>query len=123
MVWEQLMALSRRFVFAGSQVHDANIVATMLAHGLDRLLTFNSADFRRFAGVIELVPPPSCGMNNAPRRRSLRNAMRGAIGSLPCTSVELSKSRLATRHGRGSTAVRPVSNPGEPDEIYAADLP
>jgi predicted nucleic acid-binding protein len=39
-------------------VHDANIVATMEAHGLRRLLTFSEADFRRFASdeAVELVP-------------------------------------------------------------------
>jgi predicted nucleic acid-binding protein len=41
----------------GRQVHDANIVATMLAHGETRLLTFNEADFRRFSSVIEIVAP------------------------------------------------------------------
>ncbi len=38
-------------------MHDANIVATMLAHGETRLLTFNGADFRRFASLIEVVAP------------------------------------------------------------------
>ncbi len=56
-VWEALMTLSRRFSFGGKQVHDANIVATMLAHGETRLLTFNGADFRRFSSVIEVVAP------------------------------------------------------------------
>ncbi len=51
------MTLSRRFSFGGKQVHDANIVATMLAHGETRLLTFNGADFRRFSSVIEVVAP------------------------------------------------------------------
>jgi predicted nucleic acid-binding protein len=40
----------------GRQIHDANIVATMLAHEITRLATFNLADFRRFADCIELVP-------------------------------------------------------------------
>ena len=31
----------------GRQIHDANIVATMLAYGELRLLTFNVADSRR----------------------------------------------------------------------------
>ena len=48
---------SGRFAFGGRQVHDANIVATMLAHGEGRLLTFNDADFRRFAELTEIVPP------------------------------------------------------------------
>lgn len=56
-VWDQLMILGRSIVFGGKQVHDANIVATMLAHGETRLLTFNVADFRRFGTIIELIEP------------------------------------------------------------------
>jgi len=56
-VWDELMGLARSFSFGGKQVHDANIVATMLAHGETRLLTFNAADFRRFGSVIEVVVP------------------------------------------------------------------
>ena len=40
----------------GKQVHDANIVATMLVHGLKRLLTHNVGDFKRFAPWIDLIP-------------------------------------------------------------------
>ena len=57
LVWDQLMDLSRRYSFGGRQVHDANVVATMLAHGERRLLTFNEADFRRFTPLIEVVAP------------------------------------------------------------------
>ena len=56
-VWDQLMILTRTFAFGGKQLHDANIVATMLAHGETRLLTFNAADFRRFGALIEVVVP------------------------------------------------------------------
>lgn len=49
--------MGRRYSFAGRQVHDANIVATMLAYDEHRLITFNDADFRRFTGVIELIVP------------------------------------------------------------------
>jgi predicted nucleic acid-binding protein len=56
-VWDALRDLTRHSAFAGRQVHDANIVATMLAHGERRLLTFNIADFKRFEAVIELVEP------------------------------------------------------------------
>jgi predicted nucleic acid-binding protein len=57
LVWDRLIMLSRRYSFAGRQVHDANIVATMLAHGERRILTFNGPDFRRFGRLIEVVPP------------------------------------------------------------------
>jgi hypothetical protein len=40
---------------AGRQIHDANIAATMIAHGERRLLTFNAGDFQRFGTLIELV--------------------------------------------------------------------
>jgi predicted nucleic acid-binding protein len=40
----------------GKQVHDANVVATMLTHGITRLLTFNTGDFSRFADIITLGP-------------------------------------------------------------------
>jgi predicted nucleic acid-binding protein len=56
-IWDELRKLCNRFTFGGRQVHDANIVATMLAHGERRLLTFNDADFRRFNPLIEIVVP------------------------------------------------------------------
>ena len=56
-VWNELIQLSRNFTFGGKQIHDANIVATMLAHGETRLLTFNEADFRRFDSLIAVVVP------------------------------------------------------------------
>ena len=54
-VTETLLALCREVAVGGRQIHDANIVAIMLAHGERRLLTFNTADFRRYADRIELV--------------------------------------------------------------------
>ncbi len=54
-VTDRLLQLLEQTSVGGKQVHDANIAATMLAHGIRRLLTFNVADFRRFAGLIELV--------------------------------------------------------------------
>jgi predicted nucleic acid-binding protein len=50
----QLLTLLTAYPVAGRQVHDANIVATMLANGITRLLTFNVADFRRFAALISV---------------------------------------------------------------------
>ena len=54
-VTEALIALCREVHVGGRQIHDANIVATMLAHGERRLLTFNTADFRRYSDRIVLV--------------------------------------------------------------------
>lgn len=56
-VTDQLYELLLQAPTGGKQVHDANIVATMLVHGLTRLLTFNADDFRRFAMLIEVVTP------------------------------------------------------------------
>jgi predicted nucleic acid-binding protein len=52
----ELLTLLTTVTVAGKQVHDANIVATMLAHGVRRLLTHNVADFTRFASVITVEP-------------------------------------------------------------------
>ena len=54
-VTQTLVALLRDVAVGGGQIHDANIVATMLAHGENRLLTFNVSDFRRYGDWIELV--------------------------------------------------------------------
>ena len=54
-VTEILLALCREVEVGGRQIHDANIVATMLAHGERRLLTFNTSDFRRYGERIELI--------------------------------------------------------------------
>ena len=54
-VTDQLLALCRSVSAGGKQIHDANIVATMLAYGERRLLTLNTADFRRYTDRIELV--------------------------------------------------------------------
>ncbi len=55
LVTQTLIALCRQVHAGGRQIHDANIVATMLAHGERRLLTFNASDFRRYGDRIELV--------------------------------------------------------------------
>ena len=54
-VTSTLLALLQDTAVGGRQIHDANIVATMLAYGERRLLTFNTADFRRFGDRIELI--------------------------------------------------------------------
>jgi predicted nucleic acid-binding protein len=54
-VGARLADLCRSVAVAGRQVHDTNIVATMLAHGETRLLTANRSDFQRFEPAIEVV--------------------------------------------------------------------
>lgn len=56
-VTKMLLQLLAQHQSGGKQVHDTNIVATMLAHGITRLLTFNESDFRRFRALIEVVVP------------------------------------------------------------------
>jgi predicted nucleic acid-binding protein len=63
-VREQLLELVREYPTAGKQVHDANLVATMLAYNIDTLLTLNIDDFRRFAERIRLLSlPPMQSIN------------------------------------------------------------
>lgn len=54
-VTETLLALCREIPVGGRQIHDANIVATMLTHREHRLLTFNTADFLRYTQHIQLA--------------------------------------------------------------------
>ena len=54
-VMAKLKLLAGNIQFTGQQVHDANIVATMLAHNETRLLTFNDKDFFRYHEYIELI--------------------------------------------------------------------
>jgi predicted nucleic acid-binding protein len=51
-----LLRLVETVPMGGRQVHDANIVATMQAHGIRRLLTNNGADFARFASFMTIIP-------------------------------------------------------------------
>lgn len=52
-----LLNLLKAYPTGGKQVHDANIVATMLANQIDTLLTLNIDDFKRFEAKIALVSP------------------------------------------------------------------
>ena len=56
-VFDRLLQLLAAHPGGGKQVHDANLVATMLEHRIRRLLTFNAADFRRFGSLIEVAVP------------------------------------------------------------------
>jgi predicted nucleic acid-binding protein len=51
-IWKGLVITHRAL---GTQVYDARLVAAMLAHGINRILTFNGADFSRY-GITVLHP-------------------------------------------------------------------
>lgn len=55
-VREKLLELLRAYPTSGKQIHDANIVATMLASGVERLITLNVDDMKHFADGITLIP-------------------------------------------------------------------
>jgi predicted nucleic acid-binding protein len=50
----ELLELVRRLGVRGKQAHDANIVATMLAGGVERLAALNPGDFVRYEEEIRL---------------------------------------------------------------------
>jgi predicted nucleic acid-binding protein len=50
-VAEQLLALVHTHGLKGKRIHDANIAATMRAHGLARIRTANTGDFAPFEGI------------------------------------------------------------------------
>lgn len=55
-VTTRLLSLLQQISVLGSQIYDANIVATMQAYGLSRLLTHNTADFRRYKAFVTVIP-------------------------------------------------------------------
>jgi predicted nucleic acid-binding protein len=58
-VADRLLDLLDETPCGGKQVHDANVVATMLVHGIDRLITINVTDFTRFEDRITVMPRSS----------------------------------------------------------------
>jgi predicted nucleic acid-binding protein len=56
-VTSHLLHLMKEYSISGKQMHDANVVATMLAYDIDTLLTLNEADFKRYSDKIDVVTP------------------------------------------------------------------
>ncbi len=54
-VADRLLGLLADVECLGKQVHDANLVATMLVHGISTIVTANLADFARFERHISLI--------------------------------------------------------------------
>lgn len=53
--WRRLVVT---YGVSGVQVHDARLVAAMISHGVTHILTFNTADFARYAteGIVAVDP-------------------------------------------------------------------
>jgi predicted nucleic acid-binding protein len=58
-VTDKLIELLKEFPSGGKQIHDANIVATMLVYNIDSLLTLNVEDMKRFATKVKVISPIS----------------------------------------------------------------
>ncbi len=52
---DRLLHLMDTYSMGGKQIHDANIVATMLDYKITHLFTLNTADFERFSSQITLI--------------------------------------------------------------------
>jgi predicted nucleic acid-binding protein len=61
--WEKLVTT---YKVMGKPAHDARLVAAMVAHGVTHILTFNDADFRRYAGITPLPPASVAGSPTVP---------------------------------------------------------
>jgi predicted nucleic acid-binding protein len=57
-VYREWRRLVLAYAVTGVQVHDAYLVAAMKVHGITHILTFNTADFARYApeGIVAVEP-------------------------------------------------------------------
>jgi predicted nucleic acid-binding protein len=51
--WERLI---RKYQVMGKKSHDARLVAAMITHNIDNILTFNTDDFLRYSEIIPVDP-------------------------------------------------------------------
>ncbi|HWG19253.1 MAG TPA: PIN domain-containing protein [Terracidiphilus sp.] len=51
--WRKLLL---KHSISGAQVHDARLAASMLVHGVRKILSFNTRDFARFSGIEAIHP-------------------------------------------------------------------
>jgi predicted nucleic acid-binding protein len=56
-VLPSLLALLEEVPCAGKRIHDANVVATAIAHRIGRLVTFNVGDFAGFRAHVRVDTP------------------------------------------------------------------
>jgi predicted nucleic acid-binding protein len=54
-VADRLIRLLDHVECGGKQIHDANVVATMLVHGIGTVVTMSTGDFARFTSYVSLL--------------------------------------------------------------------
>ena len=54
-MWQRLVV---QHSVSGKQTHDAHLVAVMRVHGVQRILTLNGTDFKRYDSI-EVIAPSS----------------------------------------------------------------
>ncbi len=74
-----LRELIQRYQVRGKAIHDANIVATMLTHGVKRLMTYNPDDFRRFREIEMERIRENGPRDDTPRRNNIHDPDIDAI--------------------------------------------
>ncbi len=57
-VSDRLLELLDTVKCTGKQIHDANVVATMVVHGINTIVTMNLDDFARFGAHVQVIGLP-----------------------------------------------------------------
>ena len=55
-VASRFLELIEQFQLKGKRIHDANIAATMMTHGISRIHTYNAADYAPFSNIECITP-------------------------------------------------------------------
>src|SRR5262245_17407924 len=56
-VSQALYTLMETVPVGGKQIHDANIIATMIVYQIPQLFTLNTVDFHRFNHLVQIITP------------------------------------------------------------------
>lgn len=68
-VAERLREVLREVSCSGKRIHDANLVATALTHGVPHLVTANTADFQPFGDLLGVIRPTAAAEELLEHRR------------------------------------------------------
>ena len=59
-IWRSLV---KRYAVIGKRAHDVRLVAMMMDHGINEIVTFNDADFKQFTEIKTINPTDLLGRN------------------------------------------------------------